>query len=161
GLTTVTFRQLTITPHHRDRIVGLEERPVGTKFWPLLTGEVRFGQVRGHDVGVQRVNRDSISNYDCLVRETSTLEATPTTTDGQTCEPAINLAQAANQMLNSILYKIPEDMDLRDLTVVYRDDSTNQRVDIPQVDINNGYLSASIFLNGRQAAWQLSGKMSP
>lgn len=161
GLTTVTFRQLTITPHHRDRIVGIEELSVGIKFWPLLTGEVRFGQLRGHDVRVQLVKRDSISNYDFLFRETDTLEATPATTDGQTCEPAINLAQAANQMLNSILYKIPEDMDLRDLTVVYRDDSTNQRVDIPQVDINNGYLSASIFLNGRQAAWQLSGKMSP
>ena len=161
GLTTVTFRQLTITPHHRNRLVSIEELSVGIKFWALLTGEVRFGQLRGHNVRVQLVKRDSISNYDFLFRETDTLQTTRVTTDGQTGEPAINLAQAANQMLNNILYKIPEDMDLRNLAVTYRDDSTNQRVDIPQVDIDNGHLTAAVFLNGRQAAWQLSGKLNP
>ncbi|MGV3763658.1 transglycosylase domain-containing protein [Parapedobacter sp.] len=161
GLTTVTFEQLAVTPRGRDQLAGVEELAVGIKLWPLLTGDVRFGRLRGHNAKVQLIKKDSISNYDFLFRGTDTLQAPPEAVEKPADEPAVNLAQAANQMLNNVLYKIPEDMDLRDFIVTYRDDSTEQRINVPQADIDNGNLTASVFLNDNEAAWQVSGKLNP
>src|SRR5690606_7397541 len=94
-------------------------------------------------------------------RGVDTVQATPAATEDLPDEPAVNLAQAANRMLNNILYKIPEDMDLRDFTLTYSDDSTEQYITVPQADIDNGNLSASVFLNDNEAAWQLTGKLNP
>ena len=162
GLTTVTFRQLTIIPEQRAPLVDVEELAVGVKLWPLLTGDIRFGQVRGHNVTLQLIKKDRVRNYDFLFRNTDTLlAASETEEQSQPEQPTINLAETANQMLNNVLYKIPEDMDLRDLIITYQDDSTNQQIKVPQTSIDNGNLSAAVFLNDNEAAWQLSGKLNP
>ncbi|MEC3880819.1 transglycosylase domain-containing protein [Parapedobacter sp. 10938] len=161
GLTTVTFEQVALTPRGRDQLAGVEELSVGIKLFPLLTGDVRFGRLRGRNAKVQLIKKDSISNYDFLFRRADTLQASPEPTGKQADEQTVNLAQAANQMLNNVLYKIPEDMDLRDFIVTYRDDSTEQRINVPQADIDNGNLTASVFLNDNEAAWQVSGKLNP
>src|SRR3546814_13909287 len=106
--------------------------------FPLLTGDVRFGRLRGHNVKVQLVKQDSVSNYDFLFRGADTLQADPAPSEEVPEETAVKLAQVANQMLNNVLYKIPEDMDLRDFIVTYRDDSTEQRSNVPQAEINTG-----------------------
>src|SRR5690606_21780053 len=146
---------VTIVPHGHDHLAGVKALSVGIKLFPLLTGDVRFGRLRGHDARIQLIKKDSISNYDFLFRGADTLQVTPEASETPTDEPPVNLAQAANRMLNNVLYKIPENMDLRDFIVTYRDDSIEQQVNVPQVDIDNGNLTASVFLNDNEAAWQV------
>src|SRR5690606_24467785 len=151
GLTTVTFENISVVPRGRDQLAGVQALSVSIKLFPLLTGDIRFGQLRGHNAQVQFIKKDSVSNYDFLFRGVDTVQATPAATEDLPDEPAVNLAQAANRMLNNILYKIPEDMDLRDFTLTYSDDSTEQYITVPQADIDNGNLSASVFLNDNEA----------
>ncbi len=164
GLTTVTFQEVTVIPRGRDQLAGIEALSVSIKLLPLLTGDIRFGRLRGHNAKVQLIKKDSISNYDFLFRGVDTLQTDLSARDEEQPkepEPAINMAQAANRMLNNVLYKIPEDMDLRDFAITYRDDSTEQRIKVPQADIDNGNLTASVFLNDNEAVWQVVGKLNP
>ncbi|MFB2120757.1 transglycosylase domain-containing protein [Parapedobacter sp. 2B3] len=161
GLTTVTFESMALVPHGRQPLATIEELSVSIKLFPLLTGDVRFGRLRGHDAHVQLIKKDSVSNYDFLFRSADTLHTTPLTPEEPRTETTVNLAQAANRMLNNVLYKIPEDMDLRDFTLTYRDDSTEQQISVPQADIDNGNLTTSVYLNDNEAAWQIEGKLNP
>lgn len=161
GLTTVTFEDIALIPQGRDQLVGIEELSVSIKVFPLLTGDIRFGQLRGHDAFVQLVKKDSVSNYEFMFQGVDTADTVAGGSGEQLEKPVVNLAQAANRMLNNVLYKIPEDMDLRDFTVTYRDDSTEQRISVPKVDIDNGNLTTAVFLNDNEAAWQVEGKLNP
>lgn len=163
GLTTVTFEKVALVPHGHDQLAGVKELSVSIKLFPLLTGDVRFGRLRGHDVRVQLIKKDSVSNYDFMFRGVDTVAVDTVAADAEkpSERSAVNLAQAANRMLNNVLYKIPEDMDLRDFILTYRDDSTRQRISIPKADIDNGNLTTSVFLNDNEAAWQVEGKLNP
>ncbi|WP_325636085.1 transglycosylase domain-containing protein [Parapedobacter sp.] len=161
GLTTVMFENVAVVPHGRDQLASIEELSVSIRLFPLLTGDVRFGRLHGHNAQVQLIKKDSVSNYDFLFRGVDTLQATPAAPNEPPDGPTINMAQAANSMLNNVLYKIPEDMDLRDFILTYRDDSTEQRINVPQADIDNGNLTAAVFLNDNEAAWQVTGKLNP
>ncbi|WP_262248320.1 transglycosylase domain-containing protein [Parapedobacter soli] len=161
GFTTVTFENTELVPQGRDQLAGIEELSVSIKLLPLLTGDVRFGRLRGHHAAIQLIKKDSTSNYDFLFRGMDTLQAAEVTTKEPDEARAINLAQTANNMLNNILYKIPEDMDLHEFTVTYRDDSIEQRITVPQVVIDDGNLTTAVYLNDNEAAWQVEGKVNP
>ncbi|MFC3198464.1 transglycosylase domain-containing protein [Parapedobacter deserti] len=156
GLTTVTFEDVSATPHDRNQLARVDDVAISVKLFPLITGDVKFGRVRARNVRIQLMKKDSISNYDFLFKA-------PDTVASENSQPAenINMAQAANRMLNSVLYKIPENMELRNFLLTYRDDSIQQRIIIPEADINNGNLTSAVFLNDSKAAWQVSGKLNP
>jgi len=158
GVTTVTFEQVRVTPNDRDRLASIAEMSISIRVLPLLTGNVKFGRLRLHDMLVQLVRKDSISNYDFIFRERQT------STAGREDKPddgTVNLAQAANRMLNNVLYKIPEDMELRNFEVTYRDDSLRQRIRVPQASIDGGRLNSAVFVDSSDAVWRVSGKLNP
>jgi len=159
GLTTVTLEDIVLTPKGRDQLARVGDVSIRVKPFPLLTGDVKFGHIRAHDIDVQLLKKDSISNYDFVFRERDTVATVQPGVPGDV--PAINLAEVANRMLNSILYKIPKDMELRQFSLTYRDDSVQQRIRVPRVDIDNGDLTSAIYLNDDQAAWQVVGRLNP
>ncbi|GGC44298.1 glycosyl transferase [Parapedobacter defluvii] len=162
GLTTVTLEEVSITPQDRDQLAGIADVSVSVRLFPLITGDVKFGRLRAHNARIQLIKKDSISNYDFLFRERDTLQHEPDQASAEQTEAqSINMAQAANRMLNSILYKIPEDMELREFLLTYRDDSIQQRISVPKADIDNGNLTSAVYLNDNKAAWQVSGKLNP
>lgn len=161
GMTMVTLENVKVLPHDRDQLAGVDEVSVSIKLFPLLTGDVRFGRLRVRNAQIQLIKTDSISNYDFLFKGLDTLQAAEDGVPEQPDDVHINMAQAANRMLNNVLYKIPEDMELRDFVLTYRDDSINQRISVPQADIDNGNLTSAVYLNENEAAWQVSGKLNP
>src|SRR5690606_30593911 len=125
-------------------------------------GDVKFGYVRANDVRIQLIEKDSVSNYEFLFREADTLQRDLPNQSHDAAEvPTVNMAEAANRMLNSVLYKIPTDMELRGFLLTYRDDSIQQRIRIPNVDVDNGNLTSAVYLNDNKAAWQVSGRLNP
>jgi len=159
GLTTVTLEQVSITPQDRDQLASVADVSVSVRLFPLITGDVKFGRLRAHNARIRLVKKDSISNYDFLFRERDTLRQVQPTEQAKAT--TINMAQAANRMLNSVLYKIPEDMELREFLLTYRDDSIQQRISVPKADIDDGKLTSAVFLNDSKAAWQVSGRLNP
>lgn len=157
GLSTVTFENMTLTPHERQPLLSVKDLEVSVRLFPLLVGNVKVGRLRIHDTDVQFIKQDSISNYDFIFRKNEIAEDE----GGAESTVAVDLAQATNRMLNSILYKIPEDMELVNFTWSYRDDSTHQYIRVPEAMIDNGDLTSAVFLNDSEAAWEVSGELNP
>ncbi|SFB77687.1 Transglycosylase [Parapedobacter composti] len=162
GLATVSLENVNVTPRGREQLAGVKHASVSVKLFPLITGDVRLGQLRAYDAHIRLMKKDSLSNYDFIFQEPDS--AALATDDERLTEgddSAINMARTINRMLNNVLYKIPEDMELRNFTITYHDDSTHQRISVPKADITNGNLTSAVFLNDNKAAWQVSGKLRP
>ena len=157
GLSTITLQGSTLTPHNREQLISIKNMSVRVRLWPLLAGNVKFGQVNIYDTRVSFIKHDSISNYDFIFRKTQPGTAAAPKTPTATA----NLAQLADNMVNNVLYKIPADLELRNFSLTYRDDSTRQHIRIPAADIKQGNLTSAVFLNNNQAAWQVTGQLNP
>src|SRR5690606_11565373 len=73
----------------------------------------------------------------------------------------INLAKLADRVIHQILYKIPDNMELRNFDISYKDDSLQQRLTIPEADIDDGELKSTILVNKNQATLYLNGDLHP
>src|SRR5690606_31119493 len=78
-----------------------------------------------------------------------------------TTNSKMNLAALADKLIHSVLYKIPENMELKQFKVSYRDDSTEQVVSIPQATIDDGDLQSTIVVNQDEAIWHADGQLNP
>jgi len=152
GLSSVTFENVFVLPIAHDQLVSMKYMEVGVKILPLLTGNVKVDQLNVTDARITFKKQDSISNYDFLFRR----HAADTSRKGG----PLNLAAFTNRMINSILYKIPDDMKLRGLELSYRDDSLLQKMTVPEADIDNGKLNAMVHVNDREALWHLEGDIN-
>src|SRR5690606_26475801 len=142
-----------VLPKERDQLISMKRLEVSVKLFPLFTGKVKVGNLNIADAAVTFIKRDSTSNYDFLFRSNpgdSTIKE----------EGPVNFAAFANRMINSILYKIPDDMILRMLKVSYQDDSLLQTISIPKADIDDGALSSVININDREAVWHVEGDLN-
>ncbi|WP_257666503.1 biosynthetic peptidoglycan transglycosylase [Parapedobacter tibetensis] len=161
GLRTVTLEDIKVTPRNREELANVADISISVKLLPLITGDIRFGRLYVHNANIQLIKRDSISNYDFMFRETTLPEEVESQSPNDDNGSDVNMAQAVNRMLNNVLYKIPENMELRNFKLTYRDDSTQQHISIPKADIDRGNLASAVFLNNNEAAWQVSGKLNP
>lgn len=153
GLRTVRFNRMQLLPENRDKLADIEQLTVSIQLFPLLFGDVKLAGLTIHNASVTLVKKDSLSNYDFLFREKRA--------DTLHRKGNINLAAVANRMLNNILYKIPENMTMRNFYISYRDDSVHQTIQVPQADIDDGTLSSTILLNKQEATWHATGELYP
>lgn len=156
GLNSVNLESVVLVPRERDPLLGVERASVSVRLLPLLAGQVKLGAVKANAIAVSLLKHDSISNYDFLYRGRDA--------DGvQAVEPSRErggMSASANELLTRALRLIPRDMEIRDLSLAYQDDSTQQRVFVPTADMRNGNLESAVSLNDRDA-WQVSGKLYP
>jgi len=157
GLNTVTFQDISLTPRGRERLMDVRDLSVSVRLFPLLMGNVKFGRLRIHDTRVTLSKKDSVANYDFIFKRRNSAVSDHAVKE----ESELNLARTANQMLNSVLYKIPEDLELRNFSFSYQDDSTQQHIRIPKASMRRGNLTSAVFLNESEAVWQVSGKLDP
>ncbi|WP_036601678.1 biosynthetic peptidoglycan transglycosylase [Olivibacter sitiensis] len=155
GFKTVYLSNISLVPQQRDTLLTMNTLAVSVKFWPLLKGEIQVSEVQTADIHLQFVKRDTTSNYDFLFRKQ---DKEKDLIDKNT---STNLAQLADGIINSVLYKIPDNMELSNLIWSYRDDSLNQRLTVPEATIRNGNLQSTIWLNAKEALWHLTGKVDP
>src|SRR5690606_29325184 len=154
GLTEVTLEQVRVVPHQREQLAAIEYLTVSVKIFPLLTGKVKIADLELKNASLSFIKKDSLSNYDFFFR------AKDSTETSETNEP-LNLAKVADRMFHQVLYKIPDNMELRNFDISYRDDSLSQRLNVPQADINDGELESTIVVNDGQFTWHLNGELHP
>lgn len=155
GINSVTLEKIDAEPQNGEKLLTIEYLEIGVKLWPLLTGNVKVAALNIHDGKLSFVKRDSVSNYSFLFSE----KPTDSISDQPTSK--MNLAELADKVLNSMLYKIPENMELKDFENTYEDDSTKQKIAIPHASIVNGRLSSTININDNEATWHAVGNLNP
>ncbi len=157
GLRSVVLDDIQIVPEgNGDQLVGVKHLEVSVKLIPLLSRTVKIHRINIIDASLTLIKKDSISNYDFIFKKKE-----EKVVDSLAKKEPVNLAQLADRMINSIIYKIPDNMELRNLEMSYREDSLFQKVSVPQADIISGKLQSTILVNDNEATWHLVGTLNP
>lgn len=99
GLNAVQLKNIALLPRNREQLAHIQDLTVSVRLWPLLFGDVKFGEVILDRGAVTLVKKDSLSNYDFLFRKRKD------STDVE--NPKRNLAALADRLLKSVFFKIP------------------------------------------------------
>lgn len=153
GLSSVSFKDVTIVPDNRDSLANIENFKVGIKLFPLLFGDIKLSEINLRKAKINLVKRDSISNYDFIFRKK--------TTDSTEQKSELNLSKLANSLINQMLYKIPDDMDVRDFEIAFRDDTTTLNFYTTSATIDGGDVESTIKVNGNESTWHVQGTVDP
>lgn len=155
GLRSVLVEGVEVIPENGDRLADVKHLEVSVKLWPLLSGKIKILEVNLNNAHVSFVKKDSLSNYDFFFKKNqdSTMR-----TGGK---ESMDLANLSNRLINSVLHKIPDDMELKNVRFSYTDDSIAQNIQVPQADIVNGKLNSTILVNKDESIWHLQGTLNP
>jgi len=153
GLRTVEFKNVLVVPEERDTLAVMETFSVSVRLMPLLVGDVEIGAIGVENGTLSFVKRDSLSNYDFLFRKRSQPKVEEPKAESK------GFADLAERLSNQFFSIVPDDLDLKNFVLSYKDDKISQRVHVPEAVMNSGKFESSILLNDHEAEWLLSGKV--
>lgn len=154
GLREVTLENIKVVPQEADQLASIQTLTVSIKILPLLFGNTKIADLGLENASITFIKKDSTSNYDFIFRKK---DSTQVSTNN---EP-LNLAKVADRVIHQVLFKIPDNMQLRNFVVSYQDDSLQQSLTVPAADIDDGELTSTILVNQNQATWHLNGVLNP
>lgn len=156
GFKTVKFDGIQLVPiMNDDTLLNVQTLEVSVKLFPLLAKKVKIHSIDLNNASLSFVKEEGVSNYDFLFKK----EAREV--DSLAVKERPHLGRLVDRMVNSILYKIPDNMDLLNMQVSYRDDSVSNKLRMEKANIVRGKLQSTIHLNEGEAIWHLEGDLHP
>jgi hypothetical protein len=152
GLSTVSFSDITVVPYQRDSLLSIKKFDVSIKLLPLILGEVKLGDVRLQEGHLNLTIINKVRNFDFLFKKKK---------DSTLNKPKVDLSELANNLINQVLYKIPDNLDLKNFLVTFTRDSAKVKLLAQTALIQNGMLSSTIKVDDGASIWHFAGKMNP
>lgn len=152
GLNKVAFGRITVVPQNRDTLLDIQHLEVAVKLMPLVLGDVKLAEVKLNDAFLQVVNKKGRRNFDFLFNKKKEDDEPKSKAD---------LSVFANNLINQLLYKIPDNLDLKNFNVIYLDDNDEQNLLVKSAEIKGGKLSSNIIVNKNESVWHAVGDMEP
>jgi len=153
GLSTVKMTAISVVPKDRDTLSNIAELSVGVRLWPLIFGNVKLAELKLNNGFVNIVLKDSITNIDFILKRKKK--------DSTTTKSKVNLADIASNILNEVLYKIPDDMDVKNMVFKLNDNDTAKLSFATVATIDGGDLKSTINVNDGESTWHLDGEVDP
>lgn len=152
GLATVSCDSITIVPEHKDSLLRIDHFEVSVKLLPLIFGNIKLDDVALRNGFLQLTDIKGVKNFDFLFKKKQ--DTTTTHTKG-------DLSVLANNLVNEVLYKIPDDLDMKNFMVSYTRDSTSLKLFTQTAVIDGGDLTSTIKVNNGEATWHFDGTVDP
>lgn len=154
GLSTVHMTNISVVPKDRDTLTSIADLTIGVKLFPLLFGNVKLAEMTLKNGKVTIVRRDSLTNIDFFLKRKKK--------DSTENKSKLDLADLAQNLLNQVLYKIPDDMEVHDLLFQFNDNDTAKlNFRTTSATIDNGDLKSTIVVNDHEATWHINGLVEP
>ena len=151
GLTTVSFEDITVVPDQRDSLLSIKKFDISVKLMPLIFGNVKLGDVVLDNGHLNLTDIKGVKNFDFLFKKKKdTTEKT-----------RADLSVIANNLIKQVLYKIPDDLDLKNFLVTFKNDSLGVKLLAQTAVIKDGKLNSTIKVDDGAATWHFAGKMHP
>jgi len=150
GLSTVEFKDITIVPEGCDSLLNIKHFDVGIKLFPLIFGKVKLADVLLENGHLNLTNINGVKNFDFLFKKKKDTTQTH----------KVNLADLADNLVNEVLYKIPDNLNLSNFLVTYSSDSTKVKMLTQSAIIDGGKLTSTIRLND-SLTWHFAGTLHP
>lgn len=153
GLSSVQFKNISLLPRGKDSLAKIDNFRVGVKVLPLLFGDIKLSEINLDKGEINLIKKDSVSNFDFLFRKKKT--------ENPDEKAELNLGKFANSLINQMLYKIPDEMDIRDFRINFQDDSNKVDLYTSSATIDGGDVSSNIHVNGKESVWHVEGNVDP
>ncbi len=153
GLSTVELKNITVVPKDRDTLLQINALRIGVKLFPLLFGDVKISELKINDGTMSVVLKDSVTNIDFILKRKKA--------DSTESNSKVNYADLANDLLNQVLYKIPDNMDVHNMVFLLNDNDTAKLNFQTRATIDNGDLKSTVKVNNGYAVWYVDGKVRP
>ena len=154
GLSTVNMKEISVVPKDRDTLSTIDDITVGVKLFPLIFGNVKLSEINLNKGSLNVVLKDSLTNLDFILKRKKK--------DSTTTKSKVVLSDLAHDLLNEILYKIPDDMEVKDFVMKLNDNDTASLKFFTQTaTIDGGDLKSTILINDTAAIWHVNGKVNP
>jgi hypothetical protein len=152
GTRTVSFSDISIVPEQRDSLLHIKNLVVSVKLLPLIVGDIKLADVSLQDGFINLTNIKGVKNFDFLFKKKR---------DTTTTHNKVDLAELANNLVNEVLYKIPDNLTLSNFSISFRDDSSRIKLLTKTALIKNGHLTSTIDVDNGASTWHVDGKMHP
>ncbi len=152
GLATVAFTDITVVPFQRDSLLKINNFEVSVKLLPLIFGNVKLSDVNLQNGYLNLTSKNGVRNFDFLFKKKKDSTAT---------KSKVDMSELANNLVNDVLYKIPDNLNLKNFAITFADDSNTVKVVTPTAIIKNGNLKSTININNGESIWHFDGKMHP
>src|SRR6201996_7512188 len=152
GLSTVEFTDISVVPFQRDSLLSIKHFEVSVKIMPLLFGNIKLAEVVLQDGHLNLTDINHVKNFDFLFKhKTDTTENTG----------KVDLSELSNNLVNQVLYKIPDDLNLNNFLVSFKNDTSGIKMLAQSAIIKNGQLMSTIKIDDGEATWHFAGRMHP
>ncbi|GAB3556385.1 transglycosylase domain-containing protein [Spirosoma fluminis] len=155
GFNALAFSDISVVPQDRDSLARIQQAEVSVRFWPLLMGKVALQGLTLDNGLIQVVKRDSLTNIDFLLRR-KRRDSTATTTKRRT-----DLADVAENLIDNLLSKIPDDLNVRNLEFRAMDNNDTISLLTQTAFIKDENVTSTLKLNQNQATWHVTGTADP
>lgn len=153
GVSTVKMTAISVVPKERDTLSNIGELSVSVKLFPLIFGHVKLSEVKLNQGFVSVVLKDSTTNIDFILKRKKK--------DSTATKNKVNLSEIASNILNQVLYKIPDDMDMKNMVFKLNDHDTAKLIFETEATIDGGDLKSSINVNNNESIWHVNGYVNP
>ena len=160
GLTSLAFADISVVPEDRDSLARIQQVELSVRFWPLLMGKIGLSGMTLQNGLIQVVKRDSLTNIDFLLHRKQDSTATSNAAGAQTTRRT-NLADVTENLIDNILSKIPDDLNVSNLEFKVMDNNDTLSLLTQTAMIKSEAVSSTIKLNGNQATWHVTGTADP
>ncbi|WP_295794437.1 transglycosylase domain-containing protein [Mucilaginibacter sp.] len=151
GLSTVAFSDITIVPDHRDSLLSIKEFTVSVKLMPLIFGNVKLAYVNLQQGHLNLTDINHVRNFDFLFKKKQ----------DTTVKTKVDLSELSNNLINQLLYKIPDNLTLNNFLVSLKTDSSSFTALAQSALIKSGQLTSTINIDNGRAIWHFDGRMHP
>ncbi|MFA4867408.1 MAG: biosynthetic peptidoglycan transglycosylase [Pedobacter sp.] len=154
GLSTVHMKNISVVPKDRDTLSTITDMTIGVKLFPLIFGDVKLSKIDLHTGKLNIVFRDTISNLDFFLKRKKK--------DDTEKKTKADLSNLAHDLLNQVLYKIPDNMTIKDFLLNVNDNDTAKLTFLTtRATIDDGELNSTILVNDRESTWHINGIVKP
>ena len=154
GLSAVHMKEISVVPKDRDTLSTIKDITIGVKLLPLLLGNVKLSEIKLDEGKLSVVLKDSTTNLDFFLKRKNK--------DSVKTTGKVKLSNLASDLLNEVLYKIPDDMEIKNFLISLNDnDTASLKFLTTTATIVGGDLKSNILVNDTAATWHVNGKLKP
>ncbi|MFA6087143.1 transglycosylase domain-containing protein [Mucilaginibacter sp.] len=154
GLSSVAFSDISVVPYQRDSLFSVKKFNVSVKIFPLIFGTIKLADVTLQNGHLNLTSVKGVKNFDFLFKKKK---------DTTQTSSKVDLSELSNNLINEVLYKIPDNLSLTNFLISFRDDSTRLNMLAQSAIIKSGNLASTIKVDdgAAQSTWHFDGKMHP
>lgn len=151
GLSTVAFSDISIVPYQRDSLFSVKKFDVSVKIFPLIFGTIKLADVVLQNGHLNLTSIKGVKNFDFLFKKKKDTTSTH----------KVDLSELSNNLINDVLYKIPDNLSLTNFLVTFKDDSAQMSALAKTATIKEGAMLSTIDVDdgAAKATWHFDGKM--